>query len=165
MEKQDSLTLRESSEHFEGESTPNSFRSSRNTMEKREVLTHRENTEYFERESTPDSFRARCNITKKQDILTLREKKYLYVPELFEVQTNSIVQEEGNLAAEKSTCDSLHSNKGSQACQSGIMDFVENSNLSTLSEEVSYHCFPSLSSYDESSQLDRVSVGVTCTQS
>ena len=25
--------------------------------------------------------------------------------------------------------------EGSQACQSGIMDFVENSNLSTLSEE------------------------------
>eukprot|EP00105_Crassostrea_gigas_P007246 XP_011421431.1 PREDICTED: uncharacterized protein LOC105324075 [Crassostrea gigas] len=114
MEKQDSLTLRESSEHFEGE--------------------------YL-------------------------YVQYLYVPELFGVQTNSIVQEKGNLAAEKSTRDSLHSNKGSQACQSGIMDFVENSNLSTLSEEVSYHCFPSLSSYDESSQLDRVSVGVTCTQS
>uniref|UniRef100_K1PFF1 Uncharacterized protein n=1 Tax=Magallana gigas TaxID=29159 RepID=K1PFF1_MAGGI len=35
---------------------------------------------------------------------------------------------------------SEHFEGGSQACQSGIMDFVENSNLSTLSEEVS--CVP-----------------------
>lgn len=46
--------------------------------------------------------------------------------------------------------------EGSQACSSAMMDFVDNSNLSTLSEEVPYHCFPSLTSCDESSQLNRL---------
>ncbi|XP_065922903.1 uncharacterized protein [Magallana gigas] len=100
MEKQGILTLRENSEHFEAESTPNSLRSSRNTMGKRDILTHRENTEYFEQ----DLLRASRNAMEKQDILNLREN-------------------------------------------------------------IPYHCFPSLSSCDERSQLDRVSVGVTCAQS
>ncbi|XP_065924551.1 uncharacterized protein [Magallana gigas] len=104
MEKQGILTLRENSEHFEAESTPNSLRSSRNTMGKHDILTHRENTEYFEQESTTDLLRASRNAMEKQDILNLREN-------------------------------------------------------------IPYHCFPSLSSCDERSQLDRVSVGVTCAQS
>uniref|UniRef100_K1QBZ3 Uncharacterized protein n=1 Tax=Magallana gigas TaxID=29159 RepID=K1QBZ3_MAGGI len=53
MEKQDRLTLRESSEHFEGGSTPNSLRSSHNTMGKH-IFTHRENTEYFEQGSVSE---------------------------------------------------------------------------------------------------------------
>nr|XP_034318532.1 uncharacterized protein LOC117686836 isoform X3 [Crassostrea gigas] len=92
------------------ESTPNSLRSSRNTMGKRDILTHRENTEYFEQESTTDLLRASRNAMEKQDILNLRENSEHF-------------------------------------------------------EQIPYHCFPSLSSCDERSQLDRVSVGVTCAQS
>nr|XP_034318533.1 uncharacterized protein LOC117686836 isoform X4 [Crassostrea gigas] len=92
------------------ESTPNSFRASRNTMEKQGILTLRENSEHFEAESTPNSLRSSRNTMGKRDILTHRENTEYF-------------------------------------------------------EQVPYHCFPSLSSCDERSQLDRVSVGVTCAQS
>lgn len=42
---------------------------------------------------------------------------------------------------------------------------MEKQGILTLRENIPYHCFPSLSSCDERSQLDRVSVGVTCAQS
>ncbi|XP_065922254.1 uncharacterized protein [Magallana gigas] len=117
------------------ESTPNSLRASRNTMEKQGILTLRENSEHFEAESTPNSLRSSRNTMGKRDILTHRENT-----EYFE---------------QESTTDLLRASRNA----------MEKQDILNLRENIPYHCFPSLSSCDERSQLDRVSVGVTCAQS
>nr|XP_034334236.1 uncharacterized protein LOC117691721 isoform X1 [Crassostrea gigas] len=86
-------------------------------------------------ESTPNSLRASRNTMEKQGILTLRENS-----EHFEAE---------------STTDLLRA----------IRNAMEKQDILNLRENIPYHCFPSLSSCDERSQLDRVSVGVTCAQS
>nr|XP_034315687.1 uncharacterized protein LOC117685412 isoform X1 [Crassostrea gigas]XP_034315688.1 uncharacterized protein LOC117685412 isoform X1 [Crassostrea gigas]XP_034332366.1 uncharacterized protein LOC117691122 isoform X1 [Crassostrea gigas] len=123
------------------ESTPNSLRASRNTMEKQGILTLRENSEHFEAESTPNSLRSSRNTMGKRDILTHRENT-----EYFE---------------QESTTDLLRASRNAMEKQD-ILNLRENSEHF---EQIPYHCFPSLSSCDERSQLDRVSVGVTCAQS
>ncbi|XP_065931591.1 uncharacterized protein [Magallana gigas] len=77
----------------------------------------------------------------KRDILTHRENT-----EYFE---------------QESTTDLLRASRNAMEKQD-ILNLRENSEHF---EQIPYHCFPSLSSCDERSQLDRVSVGVTCAQS
>nr|XP_034332891.1 uncharacterized protein LOC117691280 isoform X1 [Crassostrea gigas] len=92
-------------------------------------------------ESTPNSLRASRNTMEKQGILTLRENS-----EHFEAE---------------STPNSLRSSRNTM----GKRDILTHRENTEYFEQVPYHCFPSLSSCDERSQLDRVSVGVTCAQS
>nr|XP_034318581.1 uncharacterized protein LOC117686849 isoform X2 [Crassostrea gigas] len=88
-------------------------------------------------ESTPNSLRASRNTMEKQGILTLRENS-----EHFEAE---------------STTDLLRASRNAMEKQD-ILNLRENSEHF---EQIPYHCFPSFSSCDERSQLDRVSVGVT----
>ncbi|XP_052691618.1 uncharacterized protein LOC128169535, partial [Crassostrea angulata] len=88
-------------------------------------------------EFTPNSLRASRNAMEKQGILTLRKNS-----EHFE---------------EESTADLLRSSRNPME----IQDILTHRENSEHFEQIPYHCFPSLSSCDERSQLDRVSVGVT----
>nr|XP_034332892.1 uncharacterized protein LOC117691280 isoform X2 [Crassostrea gigas] len=83
-------------------------------------------------ESTPNSLRASRNTMEKQGILTLRENS-----EHFEAE---------------STPNSLRSSRNTM----GKRDILTHRENTEYFEQVPYHCFPSLSSCDERSQLDRV---------
>ncbi|XP_052698214.1 uncharacterized protein LOC128176148 [Crassostrea angulata] len=83
-------------------------------------------------ESTPNSLRASRNAMEKQGILTLRENS-----EHFEAE---------------STADLLRASRNAME-KRNILNLRENSEHF---EQIPYHCFPSLSSCDERSQLDRV---------